>query len=87
MNTVEQLRAQTGKSSSNKAVVDRRLRPRCGVTLSTRHFRVAIYARALYIFISPNRGSSSMKYSKHNIQLNEQTKNKKKLTTVSSRRL
>jgi len=32
---------------SNKAVIDCRLRPRCchlGVTLSTRHFRVAIYA-------------------------------------------
>jgi len=33
----------------------------------------------IYIFISPNHGSSSMKYSKHNVQQNKQTKKKKKL--------
>ena len=33
----------------------------------------------LYIFISSNHGSSSVKYSRHNIQQNRQTKKKKKL--------
>ena len=30
----------------------------------------------LYLFISPKRGSSSIKYSKHNIQQNKQTEKK-----------
>jgi len=39
----------------------------------------------IYIYILPNHGSSSMNYSKQNIQQNKQTKKKKKLTTLSRR--
>ena len=33
----------------------------------------------IYIFISPNHGSSSVKYSKHNMQQNKQAKKEEKL--------
>jgi len=53
-----------------------------GVLLS---LRVQKNWSTLYIFISPQHGTSSIKYRKHNIAQNKQTKKGKILTTLSRR--